>query len=783
MKCALLSLLLMAPLGLLAEGMGQTVRGTVSEKGSGLTLPGVAVWVDSLMERAVVSDGEGRFRLGDVPPGRHVVNARALGYRSRGVGVLVTAGKEVVLALELEEQVVVREAVTIKGRSDKSRSQNAMASVSARGFTLDEARRYAGALGDPSRMAANFAGVSTASDARNDIIIRGNSPLGLLWRLNGIDIPNPNHFGSLGSTGGPVSILNSNTLDQSDFLTGAFPAEYGNATSGVFDLNLRKGNDERFEYLAQVGFNGFEAGVEGPLKRSSHASFLANYRYSTLGFFQRVGIQFGTGMAVPNYQDLTFKVDWPTARAGVFSVFAVGGVSSIALLDSEKESNAVNLYARQGKDIYYGSRMGVAGITHRLRYGRNAFGTLRLAASGFGNPIRQLDYDSRTRVLTPSYGNRSDQMKLSLHYQVQHRVGARSLWRWGLMADRVSFVLEDSVLRSGSFVTLRNTRGATVLGQAYAQWQWSFTETLRMNLGGHAQWLDLNGSWALEPRVGLQWQVKAGHQLSLGAGVHNQMQPLFIYYNLTPISGGGLQEGNRSLGFSRSTQVVAAYDWMPNAQFRIKVEAYVQYLDRIPVQAFRGTFSVLNLGADFGSPGEDSLRNKGLGLNQGVEFTAERFLYKGFYGLATLSLFDSRYRAGNDRWYNTAFNGRYVINLLVGREFRLASRTTFNVDLRASVAGGRRITPVDLAASQAAGRAVFLSEQSFSESLPAYRRADVRLFFRFNRKRLTHEVGVDAQNVLNHRNVFLREFDPFTGQVATRYQLGLLVIPQYRLLF
>jgi hypothetical protein len=148
-------------------------------------------------------------------------------------------------------------------------------------------------------MASNFAGVSGANDARNDIIIRGNSPSGLLWQLEGLNIPNPNHFGSLSSTGGPVSMLNNNVLDKSDFMTSAFPAQYGNALSGVFDLSLRNGNNEKYEFLGQVGFNGFELGAEGPFSKNSKSSFLINYRYSTLALFQQIGINFGTGSATP----------------------------------------------------------------------------------------------------------------------------------------------------------------------------------------------------------------------------------------------------------------------------------------------------------------------------------------------------------------------------------------------------------------------------------------------------------------------------------------------------
>lgn len=186
--------------------------------------------------------------------------------------------------------------------------------MSARQLSTDEAFRYAGTRSDPSRMAQNFAGVSGTNDGRNDIIIRGNSPVGVLWRMDGIDIPNPNHFSTLGATGGPVSILNINTLKNSDFLTSAFPAQYGNALAGVFDLKLRNGNNEKNEFIGQLGFNGFEFGAEGPLNKNSKASYLVNYRYSMVAALQSIGLNFGTGSATPYYQNSTFKINIPTKK-------------------------------------------------------------------------------------------------------------------------------------------------------------------------------------------------------------------------------------------------------------------------------------------------------------------------------------------------------------------------------------------------------------------------------------------------------------------------------------
>jgi hypothetical protein len=206
--------------------------------------------------------------------------------------------------------------VTVKAGRNQDVLNNEFGALSARTFDVENTRRFAGSRNDPSRMAANFAGVVGNNDARNDSVIRGNSPTGLLWRLEGIDIPNPSHYGALGATGGPVTILNNNVLSQSDFFTGAFSATYGNALSGVFDLQLKTGNRDKREYTGQVGFNGFELEAEGPFKKRKKETYLAHYRYLVMGLVQKLGISMGTGSSVPNYQDLSFKIDIPTKKAG-----------------------------------------------------------------------------------------------------------------------------------------------------------------------------------------------------------------------------------------------------------------------------------------------------------------------------------------------------------------------------------------------------------------------------------------------------------------------------------
>ena len=194
-------------------------------------------------------------------------------------------------------------AVEITAKEEKNRAQNDLALVSARGFSVEETQRYAGSFDDPGRMAQSYAGVAAGDDGSNELVVRGNSPRGVLWKMEGMEIPNPNHFSEQGSGGGAISMLKGGMMANSDFYTGAFPAEYGNAASGVFDINLRKGNNQKREYAAQIGLLGVEGAMEGPFKAGYEGSYLVNYRYSTLDMLRAIGIDV-VGDQVPVFQGL-----------------------------------------------------------------------------------------------------------------------------------------------------------------------------------------------------------------------------------------------------------------------------------------------------------------------------------------------------------------------------------------------------------------------------------------------------------------------------------------------
>jgi hypothetical protein len=770
-----------------AQELTQTIRGTVVDKQTQSLLPGAIICILNSDPLLVTSTNElGKFRIDNVPLGRKQIKISFVSYKEKAQTVVLTSGKETVLNIELEESVLQGEEIVITAEIDKTKTNNKMATVSSRVFSTEEANRYAGSRGDPARMAANFAGVSGANDSRNDIIVRGNSPLGVLWRLNGLDIPNPNHFGSMGSSGGPISILNNNTLDNSDFMTGAFPADYGNATAGVFDLKMRTGNNEKCEFLGMVGFNGFEVGAEGPFsKKKKNASYMVNYRYSTLSVFKYLGLDFGTGSAVPQYQDLTFKIDLPTKKTGKFSVWGIGGLSKAELLQSQ-QSKDNNLYGYSGRNTSFKSNVGAGGISHTYLINSSSYLKTNIGITGQSNYITsdRVDTSANKQTVRPEYRNESYTTRYTANTTYNKKINSRNFINAGLYIDIYNTSYVDSTDVNGTgFVTLRNYKGQTSLSRGFIQWKHHFSEKLSLNTGFTYQYLFLNKSKSPEPRLGLKYEINKKQSVSFGAGLHSQVQPLYIYFATANLGNGNVKETNRNLDFTKAAHAVIAYDVNLFNSVRIKTELYYQYLYKIPVKSRSDYFSAANLGADFNSPNLDSLVSKGTGENYGFELTLEKFYSKGYYFLVTGSLFESKYKGSDGVIRNTAFNGNYVFNALAGKEFKIKEKHIFALDVKFTYAGGKRYVPIDLTSSIIANNEIRNGLLAYQPQYDPYVRLDVKPSYKINTKRFTHEISVDIQNVTKHNNIFQQQYDMNTQKIKTDYQLKFFVIPQYRLTF
>ncbi len=781
-----------------SQNITQSITGSVQDNITGELLAGANILVIGLDPPiGTTTDVDGRFELRNIPVGLVSLRISFVGYQTVEIqNRELRSGKELNLNVFMEERVILGEEVVIRGGVDKKGTINTMTSVSSRTFTIDETRRYAGSRGDVARMASNFAGVQVASDDRNDIVIRGNSPAGLQWRLEGLDIPNPNHYGAFGSTGGPVSMLNNNQLDNSDFLTGAFPAEYGNSLSGVFDLKLKNGNSDKYELMTMVGFNGFEVGAEGPIQRKNNSSFIANFRYSTMEVFDLMGVSFGTGTAVPKYEDFSFKINLPTKKAGVFSVYSIGGKSNIEFLDSKRDTNEVDFYGGEGWDMHTGSEMAVIGVNHAISINKTALLKTAVSASYQYFFVNQDSIVPESKEIIPHYYSNFKETRILFSTFLKKRMNAKNNFQVGVNVNYYMSNLQDSLFKKdmNQFITLTTYKGHSSLIRPYLSWQLKLSERLVFNAGVDYMYYTFNSTSSLEPRFGVNYYLGTQSKISLGYGLHSQLLPTTVYNRETYLGNGQYAAMNHDLSLQKSHHLVLAYDWNITDFSRVKAETYFQYIFDAAVNAHdQDAYSVLNQGADFYVWNPDTLVSTGTGKNYGVELTYEHFLRHGFYALSTASLFESKYKGSDGIERNTAFNSNFVFNLLLGKEWELhknstnpkltSKKRTIGADIKLNWAGGRRYTPIDEDQSKIEHRPVYITNETYARQFNNYFRTDLKIYFKHGGKKSNYEVGIDLQNLTNAQNIYSQNFNTSTGEIYYTYQLGIMVIPYVRFEF
>lgn len=768
----------------------QTIRGAIVDKVTQHTLPGAAVVIHyNDQTRGTISADNGTYLFTEIPIGKHHIEVSFIGYEPVTVrNIEVRSGKESILNFELVEKVVKMDEIVVSAFKN-GETRNKMAVLSARQFSVRETEKYAGSWGDPSRMAANYAGVITANDSRNDIIIRGNSPQGLLWRLEGVNIPNPNHFAALGSTGGPVSMLNNNLLANSDFFTGAFPAEYGNALSGVFDLKLRNGNNAQHEFTGQMGFGGIELGAEGPISRKSGSSYMVNYRYSIPGLMDVLGFS-PTGGAVPNYQDLSFKVNMPTKNLGNFALFGLGGNSSIEFID-EGDTNGSTYDISSNARTRNGSSTGIMALTHRLPVGENAnlFTTLS-ATRAYGST--QIDSLSDDRADKRFYAEGNLESKLGFSSRYTHKVNARNTLNAGIHFDAFSIHFADSV--SGEvydppmpdrYIYQINTEASGLnLLQVHAEWQHRFNQQLTFYAGLHFQEFLYNQTMAVDPRLSISYRLPSRGKISLAYGKHSQIQPLYSYFaeSYNQDKDEYLQTNN-ALDLTKAHHLIAGYDQMLGKNLKLKLETYYQSLYDVPVHSEAGWFSMVNAGNSFHQERVSDLINEGLGRNLGMELTLEKYLDDHYYFLITTSLFDSKYQGSDERWRNTEFNTNFVVNALGGYEIKVSETMSIDLNVRTVWSGGKRNPFIDLDQSKTEGYTVYDHSKDYSFREKDYFKLDFRASLLVNGKKITQEWALDLTNVSNHQNVYSRSYNHEQQAIVYVYQQGFYPMFLYRINF
>lgn len=786
----------------------QTVKGRISDKATGIGLPGVIVKLKSNTSNNcfATTDAQGFYRIKEVPLGRQTFVVSLMGYKLQVLSdVIVSSGKEVVLEADLEESTTELSEVEVNANTDKD-VVNTMEAVNMKRFSLEETERYPGSRQDPARMAQNFAGVQGTNDSRNDIVVRGNSPAGLLWRLEEIDIPNPNHFAVAGSAGGPQSIINNKYLANSEFYTGAFPANYGNALGGVFDLRMRNGNNEKHERTFQLGVLGTELSLEGPLSKKSGASYLITYRYSTLKLFSSVNFNLGTS-AVPDYQDIGFRFNFPTQKAGVFSFSGIGGLSDIAIVLSKTKERPRELYGDLNRDQYFSSNMGVGILNHTYAFGTRtlmktslAYGLQTINTNHF-LVLRNKNFvpkDTLPQILSYNFY----EGKTTLSWFIKHKLNARNAVKAGVLLNNMYVNFYDDVKLATAFDTVAqpildrpfkrrlDAVNNFYLIQPYLNYVYKWNETWSVSGGVFTQFLTLNNSYAIEPRFSLRFQPHNKHTFSMAYGLHSQMQQTYLYFAVPDsiVKNGVLlpnttrELSNKNLDFTRSQHFVLGHEWQAAKQLTIKTEVYYQYLWNVPVYAVKSGVSAINRGATFTRffP-VYTMQNTGTGYNYGAELTVQKTFSKHYYVMYSASLFNSKYTGSDGVLRNTDFNGNYVMNMLAGWERAVgkSKQNTFSLGGKFTYGGGRRYSPVNIAASNAVLDVVPDEARINTLQFPAYNRFDLRIAYKINGKRVGTEIALDLVNVLNTKNVLALSYSPDPADLSKdplvqNYQLGFL---------
>ena len=763
-------LFLVLPLVAHSQDITQTLRGTIYDQSTHEPLIGATIVVqNSNPVIGTTTDEAGNFSITNLPLGRVSLEISYIGYESRVIPeVLITSAKEVVLSIALKEAATELEGVEVVAGIRKEKALNAMATVSARTFSVEETQRYAGGLSDPARLASAFAGVSTGNLQDNSIVVRGNAPQGVQWRLEGVEIPSPQHFsGGNVIGGGLVTLFSNQVIGNSDFLTGAFPAEYGNALAAVFDVKMRTGNTSRYEHTAQVGILGLDFASEGPLSRAKGSSYLFNYRYSTLGLLSDLKIN-KTGQRI-KYQDLSFKLNFPTEKAGTFSLWGIGGIDNT-------HKDALNAPADWKTDIdrvnnNWDTYVGTVGLRHQITAGERSFVESHLAFSGTDDRISTDYLSDDASVFTPDSRLKKQNGTLTLATSLTHKFSPLATLKVGISSKQLFYKYNLSAAQDyvpSTYARIVNSAGNTHLTEGYAQLKYQLSPSLLANVGLRAHYFGLSKELSLESRAGLAWKLSDKHSLSFGYGKHSQPEDLNVYM----IEVGGVAV-NKDLKLSDAHHFVLGYDWMLTDKLRFKAEAYYQYLWNIPGE--EGTsYSLINLRRALYL--NKTLVNNTKGRNYGIDLTLERFLGDNYYYLITGSIFKSEYKAGDNVWRNTRYNKGFVLNALFGKEFYFANnRKVLDVNTRVSVTGGERYSPILESQSVTQKRVIYDESRAFSEQFRTLTYADLTVNYRINHRKSSSVFSFQMKNVLGAPIYIDHNYNYQTGQIEL--SKATLVIP------
>ena len=745
-----------------AQEITQSVAGKVKEATTNELLSGanVSIFQKDKLVIGASTDAQGKFSL-TLVPGRYKMEVSFTGYQSFEQELLVIAGKSPLLEITLLESPTVLEEVTIK--------PTGISEPGVTSLSIEKTLRVPANFFDPVRMLSSYPGVVATNDQANSITVKGYSPNGVLWRLQGLDIVNPNHTANAGTlsdkptvSGGGVSILSAQLLDKTDFHSGNLSPRYGNALAGVMDMSLRTGSTGKMQYTAQASLIGIDLAAEGPISKEKQSSFLVNYRYSTIGLLSQMGVDFGDETI--NFQDVSFNLNFPAKKGGNLSVFGFAGWSK-NLFDAKPEAEweeEKDRYTINYKGTAYG-----AGFVNQFRPG---WASVSLGASISGQD--QTRTSQGTLVPYPNVyreGYSSDRMIVSSFLKGVHKINSGFI-ELGVNTSYLTNDMDVSTVTQLYIDPFTANVNGTVSGflmQPYFAWQ-QYIGKFNLNAGIRYINFSYNQSDSFEPRVSISRNVM-DNLFTLSYGLTSQWQQTQTY----------LTTGNNQLPFSKSNQFTLEWRRKFNTDISVVSSAYYHELFNIPIAPGTQYYSLINQWEDFP---EANLVADGKGRNYGIDGYVEKRFYGDMYFMVSGSVYKSQFSNTGSQFEDSRFSGNFTSSLLTGKEWKSKNKV-FGVHARVLYLGGLRQAPIDEAASEFVGTTIYDYSQGYSIKYPDYFRTDLRVSWRKNKPGYTRTLSIDVQNLTGQLNVAYQYFDTYTKEVTTKYQLGIIPVIAYRVDF
>ena len=747
----------------------QTVRGRVVDAVTNAPVPSAMVILSKTNEKtptiaARYEATDGVFRFDNTIVGRYDISAQCVGFQTITLSnIVVETGKETVIDLKMAASTTLLDSFEVRSTTTE------IAKIGlAQSINLEALQRLPANFNDIARMLTTVSGVSAETDAANHIAIRGMSPNALQWFLEGAEIVNPNHLSNAGTVGdratqngGGVSIFSTQVVERADFYKGSTPTGYGNALAGAVDVRFRNGNNEHQETSLGIGLIGLDVATEGAFSKKSKASYLVNYRYSTVGLLSKLGVNLGDEATA--FQDFSFKMSFPMQKLGDFTVFGLGGVSENVFVHKKRADWKTQ---KDSQDIGFKSNMGVVGATHSIRFNKTTSWQTTAALSALEGNRLAVGFNALEQVVSVFDFNNIHR-KLFVKTQVNHQFKSNVLSVG--MVIKNEFVDNRDSFRTQTFRGLDNVnKGEGMFYMPFVDFSSRIGKKWAYSLGLRATYFSYTENLSIEPTAMLQRQLRKNESLKLTYSRQSQMLPPALYFS--SYYQKFVKRGE--LKFTESDNFNLTYDKRLANNVQLSLTAFGQFYKNV-YNFGRGfsftSWSVLDNFDDLG----DAIGFDGTAQTIGIELNIHQNNKNGLFWQINATLFDASYNEGNDK-RPLAYNNHFIGNAYIGKEWTLGSRQNrfLGVGSRTILRGGSQ--PIYY------NNSIYNSTQ---RKVANYFRSDLNVYVKRNRKNWSSTLQLDIQNVTNRENEQYYYFDTFMQKQTPQYQLGLLPNLSYKVSF